>query len=114
MPYVELEFDPGEAAVGEAGAMMMMEDGIEMDTVFGDGSVQQAVFLGKLLGAGKRLLTCEWLFKTVFPNVGVQKPRVASAAPYPGKIVALDLSKLGGSFLYQRLGWGGGGEGSGR
>ena len=68
MQYVEIELDPGEAAIGEAGAMMMMQDGIEMDTIFGDGSAQQGGLFGKLLGAGKRLVTGESLFTTIFHN----------------------------------------------
>src|SRR5574337_1179161 len=68
MQYVEVELDPGEAAVGEAGGMMYMQDGIEMDTIFGDGSAQQSGFFGKLVGAGKRLLTGESMFTTVFHN----------------------------------------------
>lgn len=101
MQYVEVELDPGEAAVGEAGAMMYMQAGIEMDTVFGDGSQQGGLF-GKLMGAGKRLLTGETLFTTVFQNVASGKQRVAFAAPYPGKIVPIDLSALGGSLLCQK------------
>jgi len=101
MQYVEVELDPGEAAVGEAGAMMYMQDGIEMDTVFGDGSQQGGLF-GKLLGAGKRLLTGESLFTTVFYNQGVGKKRVAFAAPYPGKIVPVHLAEIGGTLICQK------------
>jgi len=101
MQYVEVELDPGEAAVGEAGAMMYMQAGIEMDTVFGDGSQQGGLF-GKLMGAGKRLLTGETLFTTVFQNTATGKQRVAFAAPYPGKIVPIDLSALGGTLLCQK------------
>ena len=101
MQYVEVELDPGEAAVGEAGVMMYMQAGIEMDTVFGDGSQQGGLF-GKLMGAGKRLLTGETLFTTVFQNVASSKQCVAFAAPYPGKIVPIDLSALGGSLLCQK------------
>lgn len=101
MQYVEVELDPGEAAVGEAGAMMYMQDGIQMDTVFGDGSQQGGLF-GKLLGAGKRLLTGESLFTTVFHNEAGDKRRVAFAAPYPGKIVPVDLGALGGSLICQK------------
>lgn len=79
MQYVEVELDPGEAAVGEAGVMMYMQDGIQMDTIFGDGSAQQSGFFGKLMGAGKRLLTGESLFTTVFHNEGMGKRRVALA-----------------------------------
>lgn len=102
MQYVEIELDPGEAAIGEAGAMMMMEDGIDMDTVFGDGSTQHRGLLGKLLGAGKRLVTGESLFTTVFHNESRSKRRVAFAAPYPGKIVPLDLSQMGGTLICQK------------
>jgi uncharacterized protein (TIGR00266 family) len=101
MQYVEVELDPGEAAVGEAGAMMYMQDGIQMDTVFGDGSQQGGLF-GKLLGAGKRLLTGESLFTTVFHNEGDGKRRVAFAAPYPGKIVPVHLAEVGGTLICQK------------
>jgi uncharacterized protein (TIGR00266 family) len=102
MQYVEVELDPGEAAVGEAGAMMMMQDGIEMDTVFGDGSAQQSGLMGKLLGAGKRLLTGESLFTTIFHNESNQKRRVAFAAPYPGKIIPVKLTEVGGTLICQK------------
>jgi uncharacterized protein (TIGR00266 family) len=102
MQYVEVELDPGEAAIGEAGSMMFMHDGIEMDTIFGDGTEQQRGFFKKLFGAGKRLLTGESLFTTVFHNAGTGKRRVAFAAPYPGKIVPLDLSELGGTIICQK------------
>lgn len=103
MQFVEVELDPGEAAVGEAGAMMMMEDGIQMDTVFGDGSSeQQGGFFGSLLGAGKRLVTGESLFTTVFHNEDSRKRRVAFAAPYPGKIVPVNLSEVGGELHCQK------------
>ena len=101
MQYVEVELDPGEAAVGEAGAMMYMQSDIQMDTVFGDGSQQGGLF-GKLMGAGKRLLTGESLFTTVFQNTGYSKQRVAFAAPYPGKIVPVNLAELGGTLLCQK------------
>lgn len=101
MQYVEVELDPGEAAVGEAGVMMYMDDGIEMDTVFGDGAQQGGLF-GKLLGAGKRLLTGESLFTTVFYNQGSGKKRVAFAAPYPGKIVPVHLAEIGGTLICQK------------
>lgn len=101
MQYVEVELDPGEAAIGEAGAMMYMQDGIEMDTVFGDGS-QQGGFFGKVLGAGKRLLTGEGLFTTIFHNEGRGKRRVAFAAPYPGKIIPVQLSAIGGTLICQK------------
>ena len=102
MQFVEVELDPGEAAIGEAGVMMYMQDGIQMDTVFGDGSQQTGGFMGKLLGAGKRLLTGESLFTTVFHNEGNGKRRVAFAAPYPGKIIPVDLTEVGGTLICQK------------
>jgi uncharacterized protein (TIGR00266 family) len=102
MQYVEIELDPGEAAVGEAGMMMFMQDGIEMETVFGDGSASQSGFMGKLMGAGKRLLTGESLFITIYANQAAVKRRVAFSAPYPGKIVPIDLSQMGGVLLCQK------------
>ncbi len=102
MQYVEVELDPGEAAVGEAGGMMYMQDGIQMDTVFGDGSQQQGGFMGKLMGAGKRLLTGESLFTTVFHNEGSGKRRIAFAAPYPGKIIPVHLADIGGTLICQK------------
>jgi uncharacterized protein (TIGR00266 family) len=102
MQFVEVELDPGEAAVGEAGSMMFMDAGITMDTVFGDGSAQQAGLFGKLLGAGKRLVTGESLFTTVYTNASRQKLRVAFAAPYPGKILPMDLRQLGGTLICQK------------
>ncbi|MDP3650997.1 MAG: TIGR00266 family protein [Rhodoferax sp.] len=102
MQYIEVELDPGEAAVGEAGVMMYMQDGIQMDTIFGDGSAQQGGFFGKLMGAGKRLITGEGLFTTVFHNEADGKRRVAFAAPYPGKIVPMDLAQLGGTLICQK------------
>ena len=102
MQFVKIELDPGEGVVGEAGAMMYLEDGITLNTIFGDGSQQQGGFMGALLGAGKRLLTGESLFMTVFQNQGPGKSKAAFAAPYPGKIVPLHLKELGGSLLAQR------------
>lgn len=102
MQFVEVELDPGEAAVGEAGSMMFMDAGIAMDTVFGDGSAQQGGIFGKLLGAGKRLVTGESLFTTVYTNNSRQKLRVAFAAPYPGKILPMDLRQLGGTLICQK------------
>jgi uncharacterized protein (AIM24 family) len=102
MQFVEVELDPGEAAVGEAGSMMFMDAGVQMDTVFGDGSASQGGFLGKLLGAGKRLVTGESLFTTVYTNPTPAKQRVAFAAPYPGKIIPLDLRQLGGTLICQK------------
>lgn len=102
MQFVEVELDPGEAAIGEAGSMMFMDGGIEMDTVFGDGAQKSGGLFGKLVGAGKRLLTGESLFTTIYTNQGSGKKRVAFAAPYPGKILAMDLRQLGGTLLCQK------------
>jgi uncharacterized protein (TIGR00266 family) len=104
MQFVEVELDPGEAAVGEAGSMMFMDAGISMDTVFGDGSAASGAsgLLGKLMGAGRRLVTGESLFTTVYTNQSVGKLRVAFAAPYPGKIVAMNLRELGGTLICQK------------
>jgi len=106
MQFVEVELDPGEAAVGEAGSLFFMEPGIAMDTVFGDGSSSSGGagggLFGKLLGAGKRLITGESLFTTVYTNNAPTKQRVAFAAPYPGKILPMDLSQLGGTLLCQK------------
>lgn len=102
LQFVEVGLDPGEAAVGEAGAMMYMQDGVSMDTVFGDGSAQEGGWMGKLFGAGKRLLTGESMFTTVFVNEGQGKKRVAFAAASPGKIVPVHLRELGGALLAQK------------
>jgi uncharacterized protein (TIGR00266 family) len=104
MQYVEVELDPGEAAVGEAGSMMFMDAGVDMDTVFGDGSRGGAGggLFGKLLGAGKRLITGESLFTTVYTNQAQGKRRIAFAAPYPGKILPMDLQQLGGTLICQK------------
>ncbi len=102
LQFVEIELDPNEAVVAEAGAMMFMEDGIAVETVFGDGSNQNQGFLGALVGAGKRLLTGESLFMTLFHNRGIGKRHVAFSAPYPGKIVAVDLATMGGELLAQK------------
>jgi uncharacterized protein (TIGR00266 family) len=102
MQFVEIELDPNEATVAEAGGMMYMDDGIEMETIFGDGSQQQGGFLGALMGAGKRLLTGESLFMTVFLNRSAQKKKVAFGAPYPGKIIAIHLAEIGGELVTQK------------
>ena len=103
MQYVEVELDAGESAVAEAGGMMYMTSGITMETIFGDGSHgQQSGLMNKLMGAGKRLLTGESLFMTVFTNSGNGKQRVAFAAPFAGKILAMDLSELGGELICQK------------
>jgi uncharacterized protein (TIGR00266 family) len=103
MQFVEVELDPNEATVAEAGGMMYMDDGIEMETIFGDGSgQQQGGFLGALMGAGKRLLTGESLFMTVFLNRANQRKKVAFGAPYPGKIIPIRLSDIGGELIAQK------------
>jgi uncharacterized protein (TIGR00266 family) len=102
MQFVEIELDPNEATVAEAGGMMYMDDGIEMETIFGDGSQQQSGFMGALMGAGKRLLTGESLFMTVFLNKGTGKRRVAFGAPYPGRIVPVKLSEIGGELIAKK------------
>jgi uncharacterized protein (TIGR00266 family) len=102
MQFVEIELDPGESVVAEAGGMMYMGDGIEMKTIFGDGSERQGNFMDKLVGAGKRALTGESLFMTVFTHRGAGKATVAFASPYPGKIIAMDLAQLGGAIVCQK------------
>src|SRR6188768_3815960 len=102
MQFVEIELDPNEATVAEAGGMMYMDDGVEMETIFGDGSQQQGGFMGALMGAGKRLLTGESLFMTVFMNRTSQRRKVAFGAPYPGKIVPIHLAEIGGELVAQK------------
>lgn len=104
MQFVEIELDPRESVIAEAGAMVYMEEGIAMETIFGDGSDKAAGsgLFGKLLGAGKRLLTGESLFMTVFSNTGSGKGHVAFAAPYPGKIIPVDLKQYGGKIVCQK------------
>lgn len=104
MQFVEIELDPQESVVAEAGAMMMMSPGIQMETIFGDGSVQDngGGFMGKLFSAGKRVLTGESLFMTVFTNSGHGKQKVSFAAPYPGKIIPMDLLQYGGKIICQK------------
>lgn len=103
LQFVEIELDPQETAIAESGAFMMMDDGIEMQTIFGDGSQQQNTgLLGKLFSAGKRLLVGESLFMTAFTNSAHGKKRVSFAAPYTGKIIAFDLQQLGGKIIAQK------------
>jgi uncharacterized protein (TIGR00266 family) len=102
LQFVEIELDPNETAVAESGAFMMMDNGIEMSTIFGDGSQQQTGFLGKLFSAGKRLLVGESLFMTAFTNAGQGKKKVSFAAPYTGKIIVFDLQQLGGKIIAQK------------
>ncbi len=99
---VEVELDPGETVIAEAGAMNYMEDHITFESRMGDGSKADEGLLGKLLGAGKRMLTGESIFMTHFTNSGAGTRRVAFAAPYPGKIVAVDLAEVGGELLCQK------------
>ncbi len=102
--YVEIELDQAETVVAEAGSMMMMDPSIQMETIFGDGSKQgnNGGFMDKLFSAGKRVLTGESLFMTAFTNAGVNREKVYFAAPYPGKILPMDLSKLGGKLICQK------------
>jgi uncharacterized protein (TIGR00266 family) len=102
MQFVEVELDPQETVVAEAGGFMMMDDDILMETIFGDGSTNGGGFMGKLFSAGKRMLTGESLFMTTFTNQGHGKRRVSFAAPYPGKIIPMDLSILGGKIICQK------------
>ncbi|HIC78923.1 MAG TPA: TIGR00266 family protein [Sulfurovum sp.] len=104
--YVEIELDPRESVVAEAGSMMYKDSDISMDTVFGDGSGSKADsggFFDRLVGAGKRLVTGESLFTTVFTHEGYDKAKLAFAAPYPGRIIPVDLSKIeGGTLICQK------------
>lgn len=103
MQFVEVELDPQETVVAEAGSLMMMEDQIKMETIFGDGSRNSdGGMMGKLFGAGKRLLTGESLFMTAFTNEGRDKRHASFASPYPGKIIPLDLSEIGGKVICQK------------
>lgn len=104
MQFVEIELDPMETVIAEAGSLMMMEDHIRMETIFGDGSKNSNLsgFVGKLIGAGKRVITGESLFMTAFTNEGTGNKHVSFASPYPGKIVPLDLSELGGKIICQK------------
>ena len=104
MQFVEIELDPRESVIAEAGAMMYMHEQIVMQTVFGDGSRagDAGSFLDKMIGAGKRLVTGEGLFTTLFTYTGAAKGRVAFAAPYPGKIIPLDLGRYQGRIICQK------------
>ncbi|WMI67717.1 TIGR00266 family protein [Mangrovimonas sp. YM274] len=102
MQFVEIELDPNEGVVAEAGSFMMMDDGVKMETIFGDGSTKSGGFLDSILGAGKRILTGESLFMTAFYNTLPGKRNVSFASPYPGKIVPLDLTEFGGKFICQK------------
>jgi uncharacterized protein (TIGR00266 family) len=103
MQYVEIELDPQEIVVAEAGSFMMMDNGIQMQTIFGDGSSdEQKGIFGKLLSAGKRVLTGESLFMTAYVNQNNKKSKVSFASPYPGKIIPIDLERFGGKFICQK------------
>jgi uncharacterized protein (TIGR00266 family) len=102
MQFAEVTLDPGEMVIAEAGAMMYMSPAITMETVFGDPSQQSQGFWGKMMSAGKRMLTGESLFMTTYTNSGRQREVVAFAAPYPGKIVPLHLDQLGGEMICQK------------
>ncbi len=103
LQFVEIELDPNETAIAESGAFMMMDDGITMQTIFGDGSQQQDNgILGKLFSAGKRLLVGESLFMTAFTNITNGKKKVSFGAPYTGKIIVFDLQQLGGKIIAQK------------
>lgn len=103
MQFVEIELDPRETVVAEAGAMMMMDSDINMETIFGDGSKNSGGgFMDKIFGAGKRVLTGESLFMTAFTNSGIGKQKVSFASPYPGKIIPMDLTQLNGKLICQK------------
>ncbi len=102
MQIVEIELDPNESAVAESGSFMMMDQEIKMETLFGDGSGTKQGIFGKLMSAGKRLITGESLFITCFTNTGHGKKRVSFASPYPGKIIPMDLRLLGGKIICQK------------
>jgi len=104
MQFVEVELDPQETVVAEAGSFMMMEDDIHMETIFGDGSGAGggSGLMGKLFSAGKRILTGESLFMTTFTNNGGSKRHVSFAAPYPGKVIPMDLTQFGGKIVCQK------------
>ena len=102
MQFVEVELDPQETVMAEPGAMMMMNDAIEMATIFGDGSKEDEGFMGKLFSAGKRVLTGENMFMTAFTNQGSGKQHVSFSAPYPGKIIPLELSNYQGKIVCQK------------
>jgi len=102
LQFCEIELDPGESAVAEAGAMVWKDASVEMTTVFGDGSAKEGGFMDKMLGAGKRLVTGESLFTTVFTHHGQGKARVAFGAPVPGIILPIKLDSVGGTLICQK------------
>jgi uncharacterized protein (TIGR00266 family) len=102
LQFVEITLDPNETVIAEAGSMMFMTQGVQMETQMGDGSKPNAGFMDKLMQVGKRVLTGESLFMTAFTARGAARDKVAFAAPYPGKIVPMDLSQLGGRMICQK------------
>lgn len=102
MQMVEIELDPGETVIAEAGAMNYMEQDIRFDTKMGDGSEPNQGLMGKLLGAGKRMLTGESIFMTHFTNTGSGKSQVTFASPFPGSIIPMNLAQLGGEIICQK------------
>lgn len=102
MQFVEIALDSQETVIAEAGAMMMMDQDIRMETIFGDGSNNESGIMGKLFSAGKRVITGESLFMTAFTNAGYGREKVSFASPYPGKIIPMDLSQLGGKIICQK------------
>ena len=102
MQVVEVELDPGETVIAEAGAMNWMQEGISFEAKMGDGSQPERGLFGKLLDTGKRVITGESLFLTHFTNQGMGKKRVAFSAPYPGKIIPVDMATMGGELICQK------------
>jgi len=102
MQIVEVELDPGETVIAEAGAMNYMDEGIQFEAKMGDGSNPSAGLMDKLLNVGKRVLTSESIFMTHFTNMGRGKQSVAFAAPYPGKIIPMNLAAIGGELICQK------------
>jgi len=102
MQIVEVELDPAETVIAEAGAMNYMDDGINFETIMGDGSKPSSGVMDALLNVGKRVLTGESIFMTHFTNHGEGKKRVAFAAPYPGKIIPIEMSEVGGELICQK------------
>ena len=99
---VEIELDPNETVIAEAGGMMMMDNSIEMNTIFGDGSKNDSGIMNKLFSAGKRVLTGESLFMTTYTQTGIGKAKVVFASPYPGKVIPMDLSEMNGKVICQK------------
>lgn len=102
MQFVEIELDPGESVIAEAGSLMYKSSAIAMDTILGDGRASESSFVDKLIGAGKRLLTGEGLFLTVFTHQGQGKAHAAFASPYPGNIIPVSLANIGGQIVCQK------------